>query len=73
MDIAIFIIGYIFGIVSAFLSIYIRMNAGVLRIDHSDPFDSPYMFLEISKNIEYITKKKYILLKVRAEDFIPRK
>lgn len=72
MNILVFFIGYIIGsCIIAF--VFLSRMVGVLRVDHSDPLNGLYMFLEISKNIEYITKKKYILLKVRAEDFIPRK
>lgn len=44
---------------------------GTLRIDHSDPSDSPYMFLEIEKGIKDISRKKHVVLKVKREDFIP--
>ncbi len=44
---------------------------GVLRIDKSDPTDSPYIFLEIKKDIGDIERKKCVVLKVKREDFIP--
>ena len=73
MDILFLTIGYIMGILVTFVFVHIRMKAGVLRIDHSDPLDGPYMFLEISKNVDFITNRRYVLLEVRREDFIPRK
>lgn len=73
MDILFLTIGYIMGILVTFVFVHIGMKAGVLRIDHSDPLDEPYMFLEISKNVDFITNRRYVLLEVRREDFIPRK
>lgn len=45
---------------------------GTLRVDHSDP-DGPFLFLELSKRVESVTSKKYVVLRVRAKDFIPHK
>ena len=45
---------------------------GTLRVDHSDP-DGPFLFLELSKRIEAVVSKKYVVLKVKAKDFIPHK
>lgn len=73
MDILFLTIGYIMGILVTFVFVHISMKAGVLRIDHSDQLDGPYMFLEISKNVDFITNRRYVLLEVRREDFIPRK
>ena len=45
---------------------------GTLRVDHSDP-DGPFLFLELSKRVESVTSKKYVVLRVKAKDFIPHK
>ena len=43
---------------------------GVLRVDHSDPHDAPYLFLELSKELHSVTNKKYVVLKVLKKNFI---
>jgi hypothetical protein len=55
------------------LIIFRGFLAGSLRIDTSDPEDSPYMFLELLKDLNSITQKKYVILKVNTNNFIPRK
>lgn len=45
-------------------------SVGTLRIDQSDPEDSPYLFLELDKSINLITSKKYILMKVERKNYI---
>ena len=42
----------------------------VLRVDHSDPHDDPYLFLELSKELASVTNKKYVVLKVLKKNFI---
>lgn len=37
-------------------------SVGFLRIDTSDPDDNPYLFLELSKDIGEIYKKKYVIM-----------
>lgn len=49
---------------------YRNNSVGILRIDTSDP-DGPYMFLELSKGIEYIRKHNFVILKVSTKSFIP--
>ena len=39
------------------------LDIGTLRIDTSDP-DGPFMFLELSKDVDSVTSKKYEILKV---------
>lgn len=53
--------------------IFTALSVGNLRVDHSIPEDGPYLFLELTKNVSAILKKKFVILKVRAEDFIPHK
>ena len=45
---------------------------GSLRVDHSDP-DGPFLFLELSKRVEAVVSKKYVVMRVKAKDFIPHK
>lgn len=66
------IIGIIIGAVVTCM-IFGTFSVGSLRIDQSIPEDEPYMFLELTRNVRTILKKKFVVLKVRAEDFIPHK
>jgi len=68
--IIIFGIGVLIG--CALTVIICRMRSvGSLRIDTSDPDDSPYLFLELSKDIGEVYRKKYVTLKVNTKSFIP--
>lgn len=66
------IIGILIGTAATGL-IVSRNLSGNLRIDHSIPEDAPYMFLELNKSISTVIRKKFVVLKVKAEDFIPHK
>lgn len=73
MDIVIaIIVGAIIGVLITLL-IFSTISAGNLRVDQSIPEDDPYLFLELTKSVSTILKKKFVVLKVRAEDFIPHK
>lgn len=71
MEIAIvFVIGILIGmIVSEIISR--NDSIGTLRVDSSDPDDGPYLFLELSKDVNHIKRKKYIVLKVNTNSYIP--
>lgn len=58
---------------SIFLITSKKNTIGNLRVDHSDLKDDPYLFLELETDIKSIYRKKYVLMKVRVEDFIPHK
>lgn len=67
----IFALGVLAGAI--FTGIVFRLFlVGTLRVDHSDP-DGPFLFLELSKRIEAVISKKYVVLKVKAKDLIPHK
>jgi hypothetical protein len=68
----IFGIGILVGIVCTTVATRTK-SVGSLRVDTSDPEDGPYIFLELSKRIGDISSKKYVVLKVKLENFIPRK
>lgn len=53
--------------------IYRIKSVGVLRVDNSDPDDGPYLFLELSKDIGCIKRKKYVVLKVNLKSCISHK
>lgn len=46
---------------------------GTLRVDHSDPDDGPYLFLELSEDPEKLINQQYIILNVNVEDYISHK
>lgn len=45
-------------------------SVGTLRIDRSDPEDSPYLFLELEKSINLIASKQYVIMKVNLKNYI---
>ena len=65
------IVGFGVGFVCACIGV-LRLKIGVLQIDRSDPSDPPYPFLVIQKHtsIEEISRRNYVLLEVRNENFI---
>ena len=72
MEILLIIAGIVIGLIISAIRNEFRY-VGSLRIDKSDPTENPYLFLEIDKGIGDISNRKYITLKVKREDFIPRK
>lgn len=68
--------GVVIGILIGFVlgwAVCHRKPVGRLRVDHSDPSDPPYLFLELSTDVGHILRKKYVVLRVWAENFIPHK
>lgn len=45
-------------------------NIGTLRLDDSDPYEKPYMFLELRKDVGNVFNKKYVILKVNPKPYI---
>lgn len=52
---------------------YHHKPIGTLRVDQSDPYDNPYLFLELSGNPKKLPNQKYITLKVNVENYISHK
>lgn len=46
---------------------------GILRVDHSDPDDKPYLFLEMDIEPDKLIHNKYVMFKVNTESYIPQK
>lgn len=61
------LIGFVIGVK------YHHKPVGTLRVDHSDPDDNPYLFLELSGDPKKLPNQKYITLKVNIENYISRK
>lgn len=66
------IVGVIVGVLATLL-IFSTISVGNLRVDRSIPEDDPYLFLELTKSVSTVLKKKFVILRVRVEDFIPHK
>ena len=72
-----YVIGFIAGLFVAFIIFCIvaknRKPIGSLRVDHSDPTDRPYLFLELDPGagIGSILNRKLVSFRVKLEDFIP--
>jgi hypothetical protein len=67
-----FIAGIVFGSVLT-LAVFRVKHIGTLRIDSSDPYEGPYMFLELRKDVGNIGRKKYVVLKVNTKSYISQK
>lgn len=72
MEVILIIAGIAIGLIISAIRNEFRY-VGSLRIDKSDPIENPYLFLEIDDSVEDISNRKYIILRVKREDFIPRK
>lgn len=75
--------GFILGIIIAIvifiivgkillLKYYKKNNVGILNVDRSDPYDEPYLFLELDKEVEYISKHEYVTFRVRNKNYVSR-
>jgi len=67
------VIGGIIGCIFTRNSMTKKLFVGTLRVDTSDPDDHPYMFLELSTNVDAVTSKKCVVLKVSTENYISQK
>jgi hypothetical protein len=70
--VVIFAVGIISGIgIARYISK--KKTSGDLVIDSSDVEDGPYMFLELTENLHYVYRKKYVTLRVRTDGYISQK
>ena len=63
--------GFLVGAVAASVFIYAKA-IGSLRVDHSDPSEPPYLFLEVEKNPDTLEHGKIVVLRVKRENLISR-
>ena len=61
--------GFLVGAVAASVFIYAKA-IGSLRVDHSDPSEPPYLFLEVEKNPDTLEHGKIVVLRVKRENLI---
>lgn len=64
----IFLIGIMAGCL-VFLVIFRIVTVGTLQIVIDDSESEPYLFLEVSKDINQVIAKRYILLKVNCQKY----
>lgn len=71
MEVIMVILGFVAGFVCACIGV-LSLKVGVLQIDRSDPGEAPYPFLRIDRHssIDELSRRKYVLLEVRNENFI---
>ena len=68
----VFIVGVLFGVI--LIATLNKSNSiGTLRIDDSDPYEEPYMFLELKKGVKDVYHKKYVVLRVNPTSYISQK
>lgn len=48
-------------------------EVGTLRIDSSDPYDGPYMFLELDKDVRTVRRMKKVQLDVDISSYLSHK
>ena len=63
--------GILVGVAAATVFIYAKA-IGSLRVDHSDPSEPPYLFLEVEKNPDTLEHGKIVVLRVKRENLISR-
>ena len=68
-----FVVGIIFGLVLYKILDSSKKTVGVLRVDRSDPYDGPYLFLELKSDPSLIEKRSSVYLKVDASNYISQK
>ena len=61
--------GFLVGAVAARVFIYAKA-IGSLRVDHSDPSEPPYLFLEVEKNPDTLEHGTLVVLRVKRENLI---
>lgn len=71
LAILLFFIGMIVGCVLTRF-IFCKRSIGTLRIDTSDPNDGPYLFMELTKSMESFMYRKWVVLKLSLESYLPR-
>lgn len=67
-----FIIGAIIGGIVMWYSGRVE-KVGTLKIDSSDPYDGPYMFLELDKDIRTVRRMKRVSLDVDITSYMSHK
>lgn len=65
-------LGVLVGIAASAVFFHAK-TIGALRVDHSDPSEPPYLFLEVEKNPDALRHGQVVVLRVRRENFVSHK
>ena len=68
-EVLLVLLGFVGGMVFFLICLAAR-SIGTLRVDQSDPTESPYLFLELDKPVENVVKDKYVIFRVSKKNFI---
>lgn len=68
-----FVIGVFAGLFLAAFLFRRKPAIGALRVDTSDPQDGPYLFLELTENMDKVMKSRQVTLDVKLENYISQK
>lgn len=63
-----FICGVIIGIVKGF-ALDRKSCIGTIRIDRSDPYDPPYIFLELTEDLNSVESKRYAFVRISNKNY----
>ncbi len=66
------VLGFLVGVTASAVLFHAK-TIGSLRVDHSDPSEPPYLFLEVEKNPDALENGRIVLLRVRKENLISHK
>ena len=64
------LVGILVGVTASAVFFHAR-TIGSLTVDHSDPSEPPYLFLEVEKNPGALDHGRMVVLRVRRENLIP--
>lgn len=67
-----FLLGVTVGCTAVFILTRYR-SVGFLRVDQSDPQDGPFLFLELDQDVQNLMPKKYIILKIKVQNYPSQK
>lgn len=62
------LIGLLIGVILSFAVTkkrYHNMLCGYLRIDSSDPYEPPYLFVELTDDVEQLVNRNSVIFEVR--------
>ena len=69
---ALFLLGVTVGCMAVLILIRYR-SVGFLRVDQSDQQDGPFLFLELDQDVQNLMSKKYIILKIKVQNYHSQK
>ena len=55
------------------IAIFYGFVVGTLKVVPHESGDQPYMFLELSKDVDFVTQSVYVVMKVDAHNYTSRK